>query len=53
MQEMGTEANERICPECKKPVDPREGVYRVRDADYHRECFEKKIDRDPAEGGGV
>jgi hypothetical protein len=47
-----TNADERkLCPACKKPVDLQLGVYRVRDRDYHRECFEaagpKPVDADP------
>ena len=46
---MKDESKPRICPVCKKPVDPSEGVYRVRDDDYHRECFEKKISHPPGD----
>lgn len=37
----------KICPVCKEPVDPKEGIYRVRGDDYHRKCFEKHLGLTP------
>jgi hypothetical protein len=34
--------SERICPVCDAPVVPEEGIYRVGDTDYHRNCYEKR-----------
>ena len=34
--------DERMCPVCDKPVDPKKGVYRVGETDYHRECYVKR-----------
>ncbi len=38
---MSDEATWKICPVCKKPVDPKAGIYRFLTDDYHRECFEQ------------
>jgi len=48
---MGNREKENICPVCKKPVDPREGIYRVRGEDYHRDCFTNQAQGAPPDKG--
>jgi hypothetical protein len=49
---MGNKEKVNICPVCGKPVDPREGIYRVRGEDYHRDCFTSQAQCAPPEGDG-